>query len=85
MNPFAKKIHAHGSADRCNIKRSEKVNNIVKRIEDLLLRHDYLGMITADIVRNLFCILEVDCVLAHADCKCTNRLVALFLSDCTHK
>ena len=38
-------------------------------------------MIAADIIRNLFCIFKVDCIVRHTDCKRADRLVTLCRSN----
>ena len=85
MDSLAKKIHSHAGTDSCNIVCTEKMNDLVKGINDVIFCYYYLCVFAADVVCNLLCVFKVDSVCIHTDCKGTNGLVALTLCNCAYK
>ena len=85
MNPFTEKIHSHARADSRNIVCSQNGYDLIKLRQNLLLCHNDLRVIASDIVRDLFCVFEVDGIFAHAYCKGFYRHIALFCGNGTDK
>ena len=77
VNGLAHQIHTDAGADGGDVEGSQQLHHRFQRGKNVLFGDDDLGMVTVDVVRDLFRVFQVDGILAHADSKGADGLFAL--------
>ena len=78
MNCLANQIHSNACTDGRDIIGSEQVDDRFQRIQNVLFRDDDLRMLTADIIRHLPCIFQINGINVHADREGADGCFTLF-------
>ena len=85
MDVLADQIHTDTCPDRRNIESAQQLNHRLQRSQHIFLGDDDLGVITADVICHLLCVLQVNGILTHADGKGSDGGPALPCCNGTHQ
>ena len=85
MDVLADQIHTDTGPDRCNIESAQQLDHRLQRSQHIFLGDDDLGVVTADVICHLFCVLQVNGILAHTDGKSSDGGPALPCCNGTHQ
>ena len=79
--PFAHQVHAHACAYGRDVVGAQQIYHVLKRVKDLLLRHDDLGVLASYVFGHLAGVFQVDGVILHAHGEGAYRRFQLLLRN----
>ena len=85
MDVLTDQIHTDTCPDRSNIESAQQFDYGLQCSQHIFLGDNDLGVVTADVICHLLCVLQVNGILTHADGKSSDGGPALPCCNGTHQ